>query len=94
MGCPSGSGRAAVIRELPRAWVKRAERLAIVLRLAVVLQRSRNPDPLPELRLAASKKTVELTFAAGWLDDHPLTRADLETEAACLAAAGYKLRAS
>jgi exopolyphosphatase/guanosine-5'-triphosphate,3'-diphosphate pyrophosphatase len=81
----------AVLRELPKAWGKPAERIAILLRLAVVLHRSRSPDPLPTLKLKAAKKQIELRFPEGWLDEHPLTRADLETEAANLTAAGYRL---
>jgi len=58
----------------------------------VVLHRSRSPDPLPDLELSVSNKTLELGAPGGWLDDHPLTRAGLETEAAYLEAAGYRLR--
>jgi len=70
----------------------RAERLAILLRLAVVLHRSRNPQPLPELELEASKKTLKLRCGDGWLEQVPLTRADLVTEAKYLDAAGYRLQ--
>jgi exopolyphosphatase/guanosine-5'-triphosphate,3'-diphosphate pyrophosphatase len=34
---------------------------------------------------------VELRFPAGWLDEHPLTRADLEVEAAYLKKARFRL---
>jgi exopolyphosphatase/guanosine-5'-triphosphate,3'-diphosphate pyrophosphatase len=67
------------------------ERLAVLLRLAVTLRRSRSPDPLPEFRLVGAKRTLDLRFPEGWLDRHPLTRTDLEQEAAYLAAARFSL---
>jgi exopolyphosphatase/guanosine-5'-triphosphate,3'-diphosphate pyrophosphatase len=81
-----------LFRELPEGWRRLAGRLAILLRLAVVLHRSRSPDPLPGVGLAVRKKTLELELPEGWLEAHPLTGADLETEAAYLAAAGFRLR--
>ena len=83
---------AKVFRDLPKRLVKSPKRLAILLRLAVILRRSRNRQPLPELELAADGKVMTLTFADGWLAEHPLTRADLEEEANYLAAVGYELR--
>jgi exopolyphosphatase/guanosine-5'-triphosphate,3'-diphosphate pyrophosphatase len=81
----------AVIRALGPSWARAAERLAILFRLAVVLHRSRSPAALPEIRLSAMKRSLAMKFPQGWLDDQPLTRADLETEAAYLEAAGYGL---
>tara|TARA_Y100000588_G_scaffold391233_1_gene499238 strand:- start:4408 stop:5913 length:1506 start_codon:yes stop_codon:yes gene_type:complete len=77
--------------DIPFRWAKVAERLAILLRLAVVLHRSRSPLALPPLRLEALKKHLKLRFPSGWLDEHPLTRADLTTETTYLKAAGYHL---
>ena len=36
-------------------------------------------------------KNIELKFQDGWLVDHPLTEADLETEANYLSVTDYKL---
>jgi len=83
-----------VIELLPEAWRRPIARLAIVLRLAYVLHRSRSPEPLPEIRVSAIKRSIALRFPAGWLDDHPLTRADLEQEASYLAVAGHTLTGS
>ena len=65
--------------------------LAVVLRLAVRLHRDRSPRQraLPGLRVQGN--TVELRFEPGWLDSHPLTRADLVAEADLLAAGGFEL---
>lgn len=70
----------------------RALRLAVLLRLAVSLHRSRSPDPLPPVTLRARKNTLEIAFPKGWMKQHPLTRADLEQEVAYLGSAGIKLR--
>ena len=79
------------IAALPRNWSAWTERLAMPLRLAVVLHRSRSPLPLPPIELSAAKNALDLRFPPGWLDEHPLTRADLETEATYLREAGYRM---
>ena len=68
-------------------------RLAPLLRLAVLLHRSRAPlaPPLADCELAAGKGWLSIRFPAGWLDAHPLTRADLEQEADYLAAGKWRL---
>ncbi len=78
-------------KELPSSQIRMMERLAILLRLAVVLHRSRTPPPFPEPWLTVSKRSLKLSFPQRWLDEHPLTRADLEQEGSYLGAAGYKL---
>ncbi len=77
---------------LPEAPARRAVRLCVLLRLAVVLNRSRSSCQMPPLRLAGRKKGLRLELPKGWLDEHPLTGADLHQEARYLAAAGVKLR--
>ena len=71
-----------------------ALRLAILLRLAVLLNRHRSPRPLPPVALAGTKKSLSIAFPPDWLDEHPLTRADLEAEAKLLKKVGYELVAS
>ncbi len=66
-------------------------RLAALLRLAVTLNRSRNPQPLPPFHITAAGQAIELNFGPGWLDKRPLTRADLANEQAYLRAAGFEL---
>ena len=80
-----------VIAALPRSWSSWTERLALPLRLAAVLHRSRSTLPPPPMAFAVAENALDLRFPPGWLDEHPLTRADLETEAAYLREAGYKL---
>jgi exopolyphosphatase/guanosine-5'-triphosphate,3'-diphosphate pyrophosphatase len=76
---------------LPREVAPLARRLCVLLRLAVVLNRSRNRQPPPPPSLSTSQQRMELRFPAGWLDEHPLTRADLEGEARFLRKAGFRL---
>jgi exopolyphosphatase / guanosine-5'-triphosphate,3'-diphosphate pyrophosphatase len=65
---------------LPTAWHRPALRLALLLRLAVLLNRSRSTEPLPLVRLTAGSDRLTLRFPPGWLDQHPLTNADLARE--------------
>jgi len=46
----------------------------------VILYRSRGPLVLPEIELVAGKNSLALEFPPGWLDQHPLTQADLNNE--------------
>ena len=50
------------------------------------------PTASPCCTLDVEKSRIRVSFPDQWLDDHPLTRAELEQEAAYLANAGFKLR--
>ena len=80
------------IRSLPQRWSKQALRLAILLRIAVTLNRSRTEIELPQIDASVRKNDLTLKVPADWLDFHPLTRADLASEADYLSAIGYGLR--
>ena len=54
--------------------------LCLLLRLAVLLHRSRSPQPLPPLVLTATNRSLQLRFPPHWLGQHPLTQADLQQE--------------
>ncbi len=69
----------------------RLSRLAVLLRLAVVLHRNRSASPLPEFALDVDGDALALIFPERELAEHPLTRADLEREADYLAEAGFGL---
>ena len=66
-------------------------RLCVLLRLAVVLHRSRSNSSLPEMRISVSKNRVNLDFPSDWLNKHPLTFVDLSTEEGFLQVADIKL---
>jgi len=78
-------------RELPGGRGELGLRLCFLLRLAVLLYRGRQPEPLPALHLRADGPTLRLGFPVGWLHRHPLTRADLAREAAYLDRQGFTL---
>ncbi|MGB5210881.1 MAG: Ppx/GppA phosphatase family protein [Gammaproteobacteria bacterium] len=80
------------LQGLPTGWASRARRLLVLLRLAVVLNRGRAGDILPEISLRAGGDRLKLQFPDGWIDEHPLTKADLEQEAVYLRALGVKLK--
>lgn len=82
----------SVWAELPESWVEPIQKLAVLLRLAVLLHRSRVPGERPRLQLAAGKRSLELKFPKNWLEEHPLTQADLELEADYLKPADFRLK--
>ncbi len=67
------------------------ERLLVVLRLAVSLNRTRNPEARPEMSLTVEGAQLTLGCPPRYLADRPLTRADLETEAKVFAGLGFVL---
>jgi exopolyphosphatase/guanosine-5'-triphosphate,3'-diphosphate pyrophosphatase len=69
-----------------------AQRLCALLRLAVVLHRGRSRRQLPPLNIHVNQEKIRLRFPAHWLNERPLTRADLEREARYLKKAGFKLK--
>jgi exopolyphosphatase/guanosine-5'-triphosphate,3'-diphosphate pyrophosphatase len=78
--------------ELPSIWRAPMFKLVVLLRLATLLNRSRSPSDLPTIALATGKDSLELKFPQGWLDDNPLTAADLEQETEWLKARGFELK--
>ena len=80
-----------LFRELGAPWNTVAKSMALILRLAVLLNRSRHPEPLPDIGLSLTDDRIELRFPPDWLGDHPLTVADLEQDGRYLHAAGITL---
>jgi exopolyphosphatase/guanosine-5'-triphosphate,3'-diphosphate pyrophosphatase len=79
------------LSELTLVEEETALRLAFILRLAVLLNRGRSPGALPSIDFEGGKKSLALSFPAGWLEEHPLTEADLEDEAKSMKKVGYEL---
>lgn len=65
--------------------------LLSLLRIALRLRRDRTPRELPPMTLKASGSRLRLKLAGDWLEEHPLTRADLEQESRQLGAFGIVL---
>ena len=56
------------------------KRLAVMLRLAVLFQHGRAGAAPPPFSLSARGAQLSLALPDGWLEEHPLTRADLISE--------------
>jgi exopolyphosphatase/guanosine-5'-triphosphate,3'-diphosphate pyrophosphatase len=72
----------------------RITHLCVLLRLAVVLNRSRAYTPPARLELEVKDAILCLRLPQDWQADHPLTVADLETERDYLKVAGIDLQIS
>lgn len=77
---------------LPETLRRQALYLCILLRIAVLLHRSRSETELPAIALEGDEASIKLRFSPEWLLEHPLTEADLGVEAEYLRAANVKLR--
>jgi exopolyphosphatase/guanosine-5'-triphosphate,3'-diphosphate pyrophosphatase len=78
-------------RELFLGQRRTARALSVLLRLAVLLHRSRSEQPLPEFTLRADEDSLRIEFPRGWLAAHPLTAMDLAEEAERLRDADLRL---
>lgn len=98
LSCLIGSQRKQLdnkaLRLLPEMRQVMVLRLAVLVRLAILLHRSRSPRKLPAISLAACDNRLDLKFPDGWLDKTPLTLADLGREKRLLAASHFELNFS
>ena len=76
---------------LPDRLLPSARRLAALLRLAVLLHRAHDAEPIPRLDARARDNDLQLVVARRWFEDRPLLKADLEGEPDGLASLGVKL---
>jgi exopolyphosphatase / guanosine-5'-triphosphate,3'-diphosphate pyrophosphatase len=65
-------------------------KLTVLFRVAVGLNRGREPQR-PPFVLKMKKQRLKLNFPEGWLDEHPLTRVELQDESSYLADHGFTL---
>lgn len=68
-----------------------ALRCALLLRLSVLFHRSHSIESIPKLTLQAENNKLTLLISKRWLDKHPLTRADLDSERGYLKSAAINL---
>lgn len=66
-------------------------RLIVLLRLAVVLNRTRSPIEIPPINLLPGEEGLDLVFPRNWLVNNPLTAAGLEIERNWLASINFSL---
>lgn len=89
--CQRRKLRSSVFDDLQGDWRRTTKRLAVLLRIAVALHRDRRPKGPPPFEASANEKELVLTFPEGWLDQSPLTRADLQAAAKSLDVVGVRL---
>jgi len=77
---------------LPRSWRQTGLRLLVILRLAVLLNRSRSATEVPTPQMSVGDDELAIKFDGVWLAENPLTVADLEREQGYLAQIGYELK--
>ena len=76
---------------VPERRVDLALRLAVFLRVARRLHRSRGRRSAPPIQAEFGDDSIQLQLPADWLRENPLTKADLEDEATVLSGAGIEL---
>jgi exopolyphosphatase/guanosine-5'-triphosphate,3'-diphosphate pyrophosphatase len=72
-------------------WQQTALRLTVILRLAVLLNRSRSTQALPPVALDVAANSINLDLPVPWLEGNPLSVADLAREKLYLAEVGVDL---
>ncbi len=77
-------------KKLPTPWKQYAPVLTVILRLAVLLHRNRYSQR-PGFSIQINDERIKLKFTNHWLEQAPLTQADLEKEAEYLSNGKYIL---
>lgn len=80
-----------LFESLPSNLVTPGKRIAVLLRLAVLLHRGRESQLTTDINSQADGSSISLEFDAGWLAQNPLTGADLKQEQAWLKNIGVSL---
>lgn len=78
----------------PKGWARRVISLSILLRLAVLFNRSRSYGFPDALKITVNNHSISLGLTEAWLQQNPLTCADLEQEKTHLGNGGYQLELS
>lgn len=65
--------------DLPSPWRQRAPIMAVVFRLATLLHRNRHGQR-PDFKIAIDQNDIKIDFPEHWLEQAPLTHADLKLE--------------
>ena len=83
--------RMALIEEMPRL-PDNILLVIILLRLSIILERSRDWDRSRQVKIKRDDKLLKLKFPPNYLAAHPLTLADLTQEKLEVEKAGYRLK--
>ena len=77
---------------LPDRLLLSARRKAALLRMAVLLHRSHDAEPIPQLELSASVDKLNLVVSRRWIEARPLLRTDLISEPEDMAGLGIAFK--
>ncbi len=77
---------------LPADTAQTVRRMAVLLRLSVLMHRGRSGSVKPPMTLTVDGQGIRLDYPEHWLAEHPLTEAEIAREADYLAAAGFTLK--
>lgn len=80
-----------LFKELPPHLNEGLRQLALLLRIATLIHRSRSLVVTPRIRIRIQQGGITVAFPAGWLEEHPLTVADLEQEVQFLSLVNIEL---
>ena len=86
-----GKLRMELIEAMPRL-PEDFDLILILLRLAIILERGRDWDSQRKLKLKRKGRKLKLKFPEHYLEEHPLTEADLNQERLEVEKLGYKLK--
>ena len=86
-----GKFKMQLIEDLPRLH-EDIILITILLRIAIILERSRDWDSSRRVKIKLKNDLIKLKFPKHYLDQHPLTLADLQQEKLEVAKAGYQLK--
>ncbi len=96
LACLVGNHRRKInielIDQLPTRWQQQAMYMIVILRIAVLIHRDRVPKTLPEIKVQDEDGVLSIRFDKKWLEDHPLTVAELEQEQNYLKALSVKVK--
>ena len=81
----------SLFEDLSSNLVTPAKRIAVLLRLSVLLHRGRGGLTCKNIRAKADGQQLSIQFAGDWLQNNPLTEADLKQEQQWLKSVGLKL---
>ncbi|MBD8897997.1 Ppx/GppA phosphatase family protein [Rhodanobacter sp. DHG33] len=83
-----------VLAAMPQRYRQLARYTTALLRLAVLFRRGRRAESLPPMKLDATRQRLRLTLPTAWLEQHPLSEADLQQEVSPMAELGLELELS
>jgi len=84
--------RTEVLEGLEEERIEAVSRLAVILRLAVLFNRGRHPEELPQILISVYDAKITLMLTSDWLQEHALTLADIKDERSYLKKSMFSLK--